>query len=67
MSVYWMTWGLGRAMAPVIGGFLNDKISPHAVWYGGLIIGLSSTLGLFLLGRSRALSAAGNLAAPQTT
>jgi hypothetical protein len=54
-------------MAPVIGGFLNDKISPHAVWYGGLIIGLSSTLGLFLLGRSRALSAAGNLAAPQTT
>jgi MFS family permease len=65
MSVYWMTWGLGRALAPLAGGFLNDKISPHAVWYGGLMIGLASTLGLFLLGRNRALSAAGNIVAPQ--
>jgi predicted MFS family arabinose efflux permease len=56
MSVYWMTWGLGRALAPLAGGFLNDRISPHAVWYGGLLIGLSSTLGLFLLGRSRSLA-----------
>ena len=58
MSVYWMTWGLGRALAPLVGGFLNDKISPHAVWYGGLLLGLSSTLGLFLLGSSRSLARA---------
>jgi MFS family permease len=50
MSVYWMTWGLARAVAPVAGGFLNDQISPHAVWYGGLLIGLASTAGLYLLG-----------------
>jgi len=49
MSIYWMTWGVARAVAPVVGGCLNDRISPHAVWYGGLIIGLASTLGLFLL------------------
>jgi MFS family permease len=58
MSVYWMTWGLGRALAPLAGGFLNDKISPHAVWYGGLLLGLTSTLGLFLLGSSRSLARA---------
>ena len=58
MSIYWMTWGLARAVAPVAGGFLNDRISPHAVWYGGLIIGLASTLGLFILGGRRSLVAA---------
>jgi predicted MFS family arabinose efflux permease len=53
MSIYWMTWGLGRAVAPVVGGFLNDQVSPRAVWYGGLLIGLASTLGLFLLGSGK--------------
>jgi MFS family permease len=51
MSVYWVTWGLSRAVAPMIGGFLNDAISPRAVWHGGLIIGLASTCGLLLLAR----------------
>ena len=56
MSIYWMTWGLARTVAPVAGGLMNDHISPHAIWYGGLLIGLSSAAGLFLLGggRSRA-------------
>jgi MFS family permease len=49
MSLYWMTWGLARAVAPVTGGFLNDRISPHAIWYGGLLIGSTATLGLYLL------------------
>lgn len=51
MSVYWLTWGLARAIAPIIGGLLNDQISPRAVWHGGLVIGLISTLGLMLLVR----------------
>jgi MFS family permease len=54
MTIYWMTWGLARAVAPVAGGFLNDRISPHAVWYGGLLIGLASTAGLFILGNQKA-------------
>lgn len=51
MSVYWLAWGISRSGAPLIGGWLNDNISPHAIWAGGLVIGLASTLGLFLLSR----------------
>jgi MFS family permease len=51
MSVYWVTWGLSRAVAPLIGGLLNDHVSPRAVWHGGLILGILSTLGLLLLAR----------------
>lgn len=54
MSLYWMTWGFARAAAPVTGGFLNDRISPHAIWYGGLAIGVIATLGLYWLRESRA-------------
>lgn len=49
MSIYWLTWGLARAAAPLIGGFLNDAIAPKAIWYGGLTFGLVSTAILFLL------------------
>lgn len=51
MSLYWLTWGLARAAAPLIGGFLNDAISPKAIWFGGLAFGLSSTIVLFWLAR----------------
>jgi MFS family permease len=49
MSVYWIGWGLARTLAPLIGGFLNDNIAPQAIWIGGLLIGLSSALGLITL------------------
>ncbi len=49
MSIYWLTWGLARAAAPMIGGFLHDQIAPVAIWYGGLAIGLVSALVLFAL------------------
>jgi MFS family permease len=58
MSVHWLGWGLARTLSPIIGGFLNDNIAPRAIWMGGLLIGLTSTLGLFLLGR---------VSAPRTT
>ncbi len=51
MTVYWLTWGLARAFAPIIGGFLNDAISPRAIWIGGLLFGLTSALGLFLFNK----------------
>jgi len=49
MSVYWFGWGLARTLSPLIGGFLNDNISPQAIWIGGITIGLVSTFGLILL------------------
>ncbi len=49
MSLYWFGWGMSRTVAPLIGGYLNDNISPRAIWIGGLLFGLTSTLGLFLL------------------
>jgi len=51
MSVYWLTWGLARAAAPMVGGYLHDGIAPQAIWWGGLLIGLLSSSGLFLLSR----------------
>ena len=52
MSMHWLGWGLARTLAPIIGGYLNDNIAPQAIWIGGLLIGLTSTLGLFLLSRA---------------
>jgi MFS family permease len=51
MSLYWLGWGSARTLSPIIGGFLNDTIAPHAIWVGGLLLGLASALGLFLLNR----------------
>jgi MFS family permease len=58
MSMHWLGWGLARTLAPLIGGFLNDNFAPRAIWTGGLLIGLASTLGLFLLDRVSAHQAA---------
>lgn len=49
MSMYWFGWGLARTIAPLLGGFLNDAVSPRSIWVGGLLIGMTSTLGLVAL------------------
>ena len=51
MSIYWLTWGVARSIAPVVGGYLHDSLNPQAIWWGGLGIGLASTLALFILSR----------------
>ncbi len=56
MSIYWLTWGLSRSVAPIVGGTLHDAIAPQAIWWGGLAIGLTSTLALFLLSRKSTTS-----------
>jgi MFS family permease len=49
MSIYWLTWGVARAAAPIFGGFLHDTIGPQAIWWGGLSLGISSTFILYLI------------------
>jgi MFS family permease len=51
MSVYWLSWAASRALAPLVGGFLNDRIGPSAIWVGALLIGLTSSLGIIALVR----------------
>lgn len=53
MSFYWFAWGIARATAPLIGGFLNDNIAPRSIWIGGLAIGLTSAIGLIIFSRYR--------------
>ena len=54
MSIYWFGWGLARASAPLIGGFLNDAIAPRSIWIGGFLIGILSVFGLTFLSRRNA-------------
>lgn len=52
MSIYWFGWGASRAIAPILGGYINDQIAPRSIWIAGLIIGATSGLVLlFLSGR----------------
>lgn len=52
MGVYSITYTLAAGIAPVIGGQLNDRIGPDAIWYGGLLLGVGAALGFFLLQRA---------------
>jgi MFS family permease len=40
MSLLALTWGAGSMVGPLLGGFLNDTISPQATWYGGGLAGI---------------------------
>ncbi len=51
MSIYGLTWGVASGIGPVLGGFLNDSIAPVSIWYGGLVIGLVSTLFFLFISR----------------
>jgi MFS family permease len=52
MSIHGMTNGVANGIGPLLGGTLNDSISPHAPWYAGSFIALISVF-LFLLQAAR--------------
>jgi MFS family permease len=54
MSFYWFAWGIARGAAPLIGGIIYDNINPRSIWIGGLVIGLTSAIGLLIFSRRRA-------------
>lgn len=56
MSIFSLCWGLASGIGPVVGGYLNDNISPQAIWFGGGIIGLSGAFWFWMLSRDRKTS-----------
>jgi predicted MFS family arabinose efflux permease len=40
MSIYGLSWGVASGISSPLGGFLNDKIGPKAIWYGASLMGL---------------------------
>lgn len=58
MSIFGLTWAFGQGVGPVMGGLLNDNFGPRSIWVGGMMIGLLSAFGLFLLARRAVASVA---------
>jgi MFS family permease len=54
MSIFSLSWGVAAGIGPVVGGALNDYISPQAIWYGGGLIGLSGALWFLLQYKTKA-------------
>ena len=48
MSLLTLTWGAGSMVGPLMGGFLNDTVSPASIWYGGGAAGIFGGL-IFLI------------------
>ncbi len=48
MSLLALTWGAGSMVGPLLGGFLNDNISPASIWYGGGAAGIIGSI-IFLV------------------
>lgn len=51
MSIYGMTWGVAMAIAPLMGGYLNDNYGPLYIWLGGFTVGVASVIGFLYLAR----------------
>ena len=49
MGLYGLTWSVAFGIGPVLGGWLNDNVSPSATWVGGMLVGLVAVAGFLLL------------------
>ncbi len=49
MGLYGLTWSVAFGIGPVLGGWLNDNVSPTATWIGGMLIGFVAVAGFLAL------------------
>jgi MFS family permease len=56
MSLAGLTWSAAAGIAPLMGGYLNDNVSPVATWYGGFLIGIIGILGFLFLSKKETRS-----------
>ena len=56
MSIFSLSWGVAAGIGPVVGGYLNDYISPQAIWYGGGFIGFCGALWFLIQLKNRKTS-----------
>lgn len=49
MGLFGLTWSVAFGIGPVLGGWLNDNISPAATWVGGMCVGLIAVAGFLAL------------------
>jgi len=64
MGLYSLTWTISVGLGPVLGGLLNDRLAPVAMWYGACLLALVSAVMFLALARSPRLRTAGAAAAP---
>jgi MFS family permease len=48
MSIFALSWGIAAGIGPILGGYLNDNISPQAIWFGGGMVVLLGVLWFFI-------------------
>ena len=53
MGFFSLGQGAAATIAPVLGGQLNDRIGPKAIWIGGGLLGLASAGGFWVMERKR--------------
>jgi MFS family permease len=51
MGFFNLAQGASASAAPVLGGQLNDRLAPQAIWIGGGLLGLSGAAGFWLMDR----------------
>jgi predicted MFS family arabinose efflux permease len=56
MSIFSLSWGVAAGIGPVVGGYLNDNISPQAIWFGGGAIGLIGAVWFLIQHRNKKAS-----------
>jgi MFS family permease len=60
IGLFSQSFRIGSGIGPVLGGFLNDRVAPVAMWYTGAGVCVAAVFGYVMLSRRRAIDEAVN-------